>query len=53
MNNVWPVAASIGLSILGGGFAMAWRMGRLEQKVNDLREDVQELRVDVRVHDHS
>jgi hypothetical protein len=36
----WTGIASLAVAILGGGLAMAWRLGRLEQTVKDLKEDV-------------
>jgi hypothetical protein len=32
------------ISILGAGFTLAWRLGRLEQKVNDVRDDVLDIK---------
>lgn len=32
--------ASLAVSVLAGGLAMAWRLGRLEQKVHDVQQDV-------------
>lgn len=32
------------VSILGGGLAMAWRLGGLETTVRDMKEDVDEMR---------
>jgi hypothetical protein len=32
------------IAILGAGFTLAWRLGRLEQKVNDVRDDVLDIK---------
>lgn len=32
----WAAIGGLAFAVLSGGLAMAWRMGRLEQKVTDL-----------------
>jgi len=44
------VVAPIVVSILGGGLAMAWRLGRLEQTVRDLVDRVDDLEQDRRFY---
>ena len=44
MSSVVGAVLPVALSVLVGGLAMAWRLGRLEQKVKDVKEDVEELR---------
>lgn len=39
----WAAWAAFGAPILLGGLGMAWRLGRLEQRVSDLVERVREL----------
>jgi len=38
----------LAIAIIGGGLAMAWRLGGLERSVKDLAEDVKELKDKVR-----
>ena len=42
----WLAVAGLALSILGGGFAIVWRLGRLEGTVSTTLEDH-----DRRLHD--
>lgn len=44
MSSSLPTVLPVALSVLVGGLAMAWRLGRLEQKVKDIKDDVEELR---------
>lgn len=38
----------ITVSIIGGGLAMAWRLGGLEHTVEDLSDDVKEMKGQIR-----
>jgi hypothetical protein len=38
----------LAIAIIGGGLAMAWRLGGLEKMVGDLNDDVKELKGQVR-----
>lgn len=38
----------LAVAIIGGGLAMAWRLGGLERMVGDLNDDVKELKGQVR-----
>jgi hypothetical protein len=42
------IVVPVCLSIVGGGLAMAWRLGGLERTVKDVKEDVSEVKDDVR-----
>ena len=41
--SVLAAVVPLAIAVLGGGFAMAFRLGRLEQTVGDLKDDVVEL----------
>jgi hypothetical protein len=44
----WTAVGVLGFSILSGGGAMAWRLGRLEQKVDDVKDRVDRMDVNHR-----
>ena len=46
--SVLAAVIPLAVAVLGGGFAMAWRLGRLEQRVNDVKDDVHEIKEDLR-----
>lgn len=45
---IWAIVVPVCVSIIGGGLAMAWRLGGLSTKVEELAEDVRDLRDQVR-----
>lgn len=40
---VWAAVIPVCASILGGGFAMAWKLGSLDRTVKDMGEDVRTM----------
>lgn len=42
------IVVPVCISIMGGGLAMAWRLGGLERTVKDVQADVHDLKGDVR-----
>ena len=43
VGNLWIGVAALAFSILTGAIAMAWRLGRLEQKVTDISKKVDKI----------
>lgn len=40
----WGQWAAVGGTILVGGLGMAWRLGRVEQKVEEARQDIADIK---------
>lgn len=43
-STIWAAIITVAVSILGGGFMMAWKLGALDRTVKDLADDVREVK---------